>query len=119
VTNKYRYKYNVYYLNHLGEEPVGIVFHKKWVHQFFHHPRVGDPYLGLVYKEVTEYKVTNNGAITDEEAEDQLTLQIHQSLVIIDKDQPGSPKRTRELWGPDQMPTITPAAYTAQPIQPM
>jgi len=66
---------------------------------------------------VTEYKITNNGTITDEETEDQLTLQIRQLLVIIDKDQPGSPERTREPWGPEQTPTITPATYTAQPTQ--
>ena len=118
ATNKYRYKYNIYYPSHLREEPVGIVFYKKWVHQFFYHARVGDPYLGPVHKEATEYKVTNNSAITDEEPEDQLTLQIHQLLVIIDKEQPESLERTREPWAPDVTPTIAPATYTTQQTQP-
>ncbi len=118
ATNKYGYKYNVYYPSHLGEEPIGIVFYKKWVYQFFHHPRIEDPYLGPIHKKATKYEVTNNSTITDKETEDQLTLQIYQSLVIIDKDQPESPKRTRESWAPDSTPTITPATYTTQQTQP-
>ena len=74
TTNKCGYKYNIYYPSYLREEPIGIVFYKKWVHQFFHHPRIGDLYLGPIHKEVTEYEVTNNGAIIDEEAKDQLAL---------------------------------------------
>jgi len=73
--------------------------------------------LGPIHKEATKYKITNNSAITDEETEDQLTLQICQSLVIVDKDQPESPKRTREPWAPDVMPTLAPATYTAQQTQ--
>ncbi len=74
--------------------------------------------MGPIYKEATKYEVTNNSAITDEETKDQLTLQIHQLLVIINKDQPESPKRTREPWAPDSTLTITSAAYTAQQTQP-
>ncbi len=88
--------YNIYYPKHLGEEPIGVVRYKNWIHQFFHHTRIGDPYLGPVHKEVTRYEITDHGSTTEEEPEDQLTLQIHNSLVIIDPDQPGSPERTRE-----------------------
>ncbi len=66
--------YNLYYLQHLSEELVGIVLYKGQLYQFFHHTWVGDPYLGLVHKEATEYKITNNGSITDEEPKDQLAL---------------------------------------------
>src|SRR5712671_897644 len=110
--------YNLYYPQHLSKGPVGIVFHKRRVHQFFHHPQIGDPYLGLVHKEATKYKITQNSSITDKEPEDQLAIQICKLLVIIDKDQPGSPKKTREPWAPDSMPTITSATYTTQQTQP-
>jgi hypothetical protein len=71
------------------------------------------PYLGSVYKEATQYELFNNDTI-DKGAEDQLTLQICKTLVIIDQQQPESPKRTREPWVLESTPTITPATYTAQ-----
>ncbi len=96
-----------------------MVHYKDKIHQFFHHARVGDPYLGPVYKEATKHEITDHGSATeDEEAADQLALQICNSLVIADKDQPGSPKRAREPWGPERMPTIPPATYLAQQKQP-
>ena len=102
ATNKYRYTYNVYYPEHLGEEPVGVVHYKDKIHQFFHHARIGDPYLGPVHKEAMRHEITNHSSTTEEEEPtDQLTLQICNSLVIIDQDQPGSPERTRETWGPE------------------
>ena len=118
ATNKYGYTYNIYYPKHLREEPVGVVCYKDRIHQFFHHTQVEDPYLGPVHKEATRYEITNYSSTTEEEPEDQLALQIHKLLVIIDPDQPGSPKRTREPWAPDHMPTITPATYLAQQEQP-
>ncbi len=91
--------------------------YKDWIHQFFHHARVGDPYLGPVHKEATKYKITNHGSTTEEDPKDQLALQIYNLLVIVDTDQPGSPSRTRELWRPDRMPIIHPATYPAQQAQ--
>ncbi len=96
-----------------------MVCYKDKIHQFFHHARIGDPYLGPVYKEATKHEITNHGSTTEEEEPtDQLALQIRNSLVIVDKDQPGSPERSREPWGPERMPTIPPATYLAQQKQP-
>src|SRR5712671_5000615 len=117
--NKYGYTYNIYYPEHLGEEPVGVVRYKDKIHQFFHHARVGDPYLGLIHKEATRYEITDHGSTTEEEEPtDQLALQIRNSLVIINTEQPGSPKRTREPWGPERTPIIPPATYLTQQEQP-
>ncbi len=114
ATNKYRYTYNVYYPQHLGEEPVRVVCYQDQIHQFFHHARIGDPYLGPVHKEATKYEITDHSSTTEEEEPaDQLALQIHNSLVIIDQGQLGSPERTREPWAPDRTPTIPPATYPA------
>ncbi len=66
--------YNLYYPEDLAKEPTGVVFYKGRFHQFFHHTRVEDPYLGPVYKEATEYKIPKDNSTTDEEAKDQLTL---------------------------------------------
>ncbi len=96
ATNKYGYTYNVYYPEHLREEPVGVVRYKDKIHQFFHHARVGDPYLGPIHKEATKHEISNHSSSTEEEATDQLALRIRESLVIIDLEQPGSPERTRE-----------------------
>jgi len=96
ATNKYGYTYNIYYPEHLREEPVGVVHYKDKIHQFFHHARIGDPYLGLIHKEATKHKITDHSSTTEEEPTDQLALQIRNSLVIVDKEQPGSSKRTRE-----------------------
>ncbi len=118
VTNKYGYTYNIYYPEHLGEEPVGVVRYQNRIHHFFHHTRVGDPYLGPVHKEATKYEITNHGSSTEEDdAAEQLTLQIRNMLVIVDPEQPGSPKRTREPWAPDRMPTIHPATHLTQQEQ--
>src|SRR6266851_7826431 len=119
ATNKYRYTYNIYYPEHLGEEPVGVVCYKDKIHQFFHHTRIGDPYLGPVHKEATKHKITDHSStIEDKEPADQLALQIRNSLVIVDKEQPGSPERTREPWAPDRTPIIPPATYLTQQEQP-
>ncbi len=118
ATNKYGYTYNVYYPEHLREEPVGVVRYKDKIHQFFHHARVGDPYLGPIHKEATKHEISNHSSSTEEEATDQLALRIRESLVIIDLEQPGSPERTREPWGPERMPTISPATYLTHQKQP-
>jgi len=93
--------YNIYYPEHLGEEPVGVVRYKDKIHQFFHHARVGDPYLGPIHKEATRYEITDHGDSTEDEAADQLALQIRNSLVITDTEQPGRPTETREPWAPE------------------
>ncbi len=110
--------YNVYYPEHLGEEPVGVVRYKDKIHQFFHHTRIGDPYLGPIHKEATKYEITDHGSTTEEEPTNQLALQIRNSLVIIDPEQPGSPERAKEPWAPDRTPKIPPATYLAQQEQP-
>ena len=74
ATNKYSYTYNVYYPEHLGEEPVSVVRYKNQIHQFFHHTRVGDPYLGPIHKEATKHEISDHSSSTEEEATDQLAL---------------------------------------------
>ncbi len=118
ATNKYGYTYNIYYPEHLGEEPVGVVRYKDKIHQFFHHARVGDPYLGPIHKEATRYEITDHGDSTEDEAADQLALQIRNSLVITDTEQPGKPTQTGEPWAPERTPTIPPATYLTQQEQP-
>jgi hypothetical protein len=102
------------------------VFHKDKFYQFFHSSTTGNPYLGALLKEANQYEFQDDILTEDKEdkgAEEQLTLQIRNSLVTIDQGQPGSPERTREPWAPDRMPTITsattltPTTYTAQQTQ--
>jgi len=126
-SNKYGYLYNVYYPENIAKEPIGVVFHKDKFYQFFHSGTTGNPYLGALLKEANQYKFQDNVSIEDEEdkgAEEQLTLQIRNSLVTIDQGQPGSLERTKEPWAPDRMPTIasatatvTPTLYSAQQTQ--
>src|SRR5216683_1828652 len=118
ATNKYGYTYNIYYPEHLGEELVGVVRYKDKIHQFFHHARIGDPYLGPIHQEATRYEITDHGDSTEDEAADQLALQIRNSLVIVDTEQPGSPARTKEPWAPERTPTLSPATYLTQQEQP-
>ncbi len=66
--------YNLYYLADLAKEPTGVMFYKGRFHQFFYHIWVGDPYLGPVYKEATEYEIPKDDSTTEEGAEDQLAL---------------------------------------------
>jgi hypothetical protein len=116
--NKYGYLYHIYYPEDPAKEPIGVVFHQGKFHRFFHSETIGNPYLGSEHKEVNQYELFEDNATTEGSTEEQLTLQIHNLLVLIDKDQPGSPERTQELWGPDSMPTITPATYSAVQKQP-
>jgi hypothetical protein len=124
--NKYGYLYNVYYPEDTAKDPIEIVFHKDKFYQFFHSSTTGNPYLGALLKEANQYEFQDDVSTEDEEdkgAEEQLTLQIRNSLVTIDQGQPGSPERTREAWAPDRMPTITsattltPTTYTTQQTQ--
>ena len=124
--NKYGYLYNVYYPEDTTVDPIGIVFHKDKFYQFFHSSTTGNPYLGALLKEANQYEFQDDVSTEDEEdkgAEEQLTLQIRNSLVTIDQGQPGSPERAREPWAPDRTPTITsattltPTTYTAQQTQ--
>ena len=71
------------------------MFYKGRFHQFYHHSQTGDPYLGLVHKEATEYKIPKDDSTTDDRADTQLALQICHLLVIIDKDQPGSLEKAK------------------------
>ena len=118
--------YNVYYPEDIAKEPIGVVFHKDKFYQFFHSSTTGNPYLGALLKEANQYEFQDDISTEDEEdkgAEEQLTLQIRNSLITIDQGQPGSPERTREPWAPDRTPTIasattlTPTTYTAQQTQ--
>jgi hypothetical protein len=67
-----------------------------------------------VLKEANQYKFQDDVSTEeeDQEAKEQLTLQIHNSLVTIDQGQPESPEQTREPWAPDRMPTIASATTT-------
>ena len=95
-----------------------MVRYKDKIHQFFHHARIGDPYLGPIHKEATRYEITDHGNSTEDEAADQLALQIRNSLVITDTEQPGSATETREPWAPERTPKIPSATYLAQQEQP-
>jgi hypothetical protein len=115
-----------YYPEEIAKEPIRVVFHKDKFYQFFHSSTTGNPYLGVLLKEANQYEFQDDVLTEDEEdkgAEEQLTLQIRNSLVTIDQGQPGSPERTREPWAPDRRPTITstttltPTTYTAQQTQ--
>jgi hypothetical protein len=124
-SNKYGYLYNIYYPEDIAKEPIGIVFHKDKFYQFFHSSTTGNPYLGALLKEANQYKFQDDTSTEEEDkgAKEQLTLQIHNSLVTIDQGQPESPERTREPWAPDRTPTIasattiTPTTYSAQQTQ--
>jgi hypothetical protein len=79
--------YNVYYLEDITKEPIGVVFHKDKFYQFFHSSTTGNPYLGVLLKEANQYEFQDDVSTEDEEnkgAEEQLTLQIRNSLVTID-----------------------------------
>jgi hypothetical protein len=93
------------------------VFHKDKFYQFFHSTTTGNPYLGALLKEANQYKFQDDVSIEEEDegAKEQLTLQICNSLVMIDQGQPESPERTREPWAPDRMPTLDSATTTITP----
>ena len=90
--------YNVYYPEDIAKEPIGVVLHKDKFYQFFHSSTTGNPYLGVLLKEANQYEFQDDISTEDEEdrgAKEQLTLQIHNSLVTIDQGQPESLERTR------------------------
>jgi hypothetical protein len=90
-SNKYGYLYNVYYPEDITKEPIGIVSHKDKFYQFFHSSTTGNPYLGVLLKEANQYEFQDNVSTEEDKgAKEQLTLQIHNSLVMIDQGQPGS-----------------------------
>ena len=90
-----------------------MIYYKEKFHQFYHSTMIGNPYLGDVYKEANHFELFKDDSSTEVGANEQLTLQIYNSVVTLDLGQPGSPERTREAWAPDSMPTITPITYTA------
>jgi len=116
--NKYGYLYNIYHLEDPAEPLVGIVYHKEKFHQFYHSSTTGNPYLGVIHKEANNFELFKDDSSTEAGADNQLALQIHNSVVTIDQGQPGSLERTREAWAPDSTPTITPSTYTPQQEQP-
>ena len=86
-SNKYGYLYNIYYPEDIAKEPIGVVFHKDKFYQFFHSSTIGNPYLRALLKEANQYEFQDDVSIEDKEdkgAEEQLTLQICNSLVTID-----------------------------------
>jgi hypothetical protein len=86
----------VYYPEDHTKEPIGVVFHQGRFYRFFHSEMTGNPYLGMEHKEVNQYELFEDNATTEGSTEEQLALQICNLLVLIDRDQPESPKRTRE-----------------------
>jgi hypothetical protein len=110
--NKYRYLYNIYYPEDSSKPPVGVVYHKDKFHQFYHSMTTGNPYLGDQYKEANHFELFEDDSSIEAGADDNLTLQIRNSVVTIDQGQLGSLERTREAWAPDSTPTITPSTYT-------
>ena len=95
-----------------------MVYHKEKFRQFYHSTTTGNPYLGDELKEANHFELFDDDSSTEAGGDDQLTLQIRNSVVAIDPQQPGSPERPREPWAPDSTPTITPATYTTQQEQP-
>jgi hypothetical protein len=117
MQNKYRYLYNVYYPEDPSKPPVGVVFHKEKFHQFYHLTMTGNPYLGDQYKEANHFELFEDDSSTETGGDEQLTLQIRNSVVSLNPGDPRSLERTREAWAPDSTPTITPTTYTAQQEQ--
>jgi hypothetical protein len=115
--NKYGYLYNVYYPEDLAKPPVGVVYHKEKFYQFYHSTTTGNPYLGDQCKEANHFELYEDDSSTETGGDEQLTLQIRNSVVTLNLGDPGSPERTREVWAPDSTPTITPTTYTAQQEQ--
>jgi hypothetical protein len=115
--NKYGYLYNVYYPEDPSKPPVGVVYHKEKFHQFYHSTTTGNPYLGDQCKEANHFELFEDDSSTEAGGDEQLTLQICNSVVSLNPGDPGSPERTREAWAPDSTPTITPTTYTAQQEQ--
>jgi hypothetical protein len=110
--------YHVYYPEDPAKEPTGVVFHQGKFHKFFHLEMTGNPYLGAEHKEVNQYELFEDDATTEGSTKEQLALQIYNSLVIIDKDQLGSPERTQEPWGPDSMSLDLAVKHTSMNIFP-
>jgi hypothetical protein len=113
VQNKYGYLYNIYYPEDPSKPPVGVVYHKEKFHQFYHLTMIGNLYLGDPYKEANHFKLFEDDSSTEAGGNEQLTLQICNSVVMLNLGHPGSPERTREVWAPDSTPTITPTTHTA------
>ena len=115
--NKYGYLYHVYYPEDASKPPVGVVYHKERFYQFYHSQTTGNPYLGDPYKEANNFELFEDDSSTETGGDEQLSLQIRNSVVLLNLGDPGSLERTREVWAPASMPTITPATYTAQQTQ--
>jgi hypothetical protein len=115
--NKYGYLYNVYYPEDPSKPPVGVVYHKEKFHQFYHSMTTGNPYLGDPHKEANNFELFKDDSSTEAGGDEQLTLQIRNSVVLLNPGDLGSPERTREAWALDSTPTITPTTYTAQQTQ--
>jgi hypothetical protein len=76
--------YNIYYPENPAEAPIGVVYHKEKFYQFFHSSMTGNPYLREIHKEANNFKLFKDNSFTEAGADDQLTLQIHNSVVMID-----------------------------------
>jgi len=78
------------------KELIGVIFYKEKFYQFFHSTMTGNPYLGAALKEANQYEFQDDVSTEeeDQEAKEQLTLQICNSLVMIDQGQPGSIRKT-------------------------
>jgi hypothetical protein len=114
--NKYSYSFNIFIPEKEGKVPIGVVYHKEQFHQFFHSTATGNPYLEPVCKEANCYELFEDDSSepTDDE---QLALQICNSVVQVSLGQLGSPETTCTPWGPTSIPTITPTTYTTQLTQ--
>jgi hypothetical protein len=77
-----------------------VVYHKEKFHQFYHLSTIENPYLREVHKEANNFKLFEDNSSIEAGAEDQLTLQIHNSVVTIDQGQPESPRMNKRSIGP-------------------
>jgi hypothetical protein len=109
-----RYLYNVYYLEDLTKEPIGIVFYQKKFHQFFHSEMSRRPYLGLAQDEVNKYKLPDDDTTIEGSTEDpSLYRSITQWSSLINNNQEAL-KEPESPGHQASMPTITPATYSTQ-----
>jgi hypothetical protein len=76
--------YNVYYPEDPAKTPVGVVYHKEKFHQFYHSSMTRNPYLGATHREANNFELFKDNSSTETGADNQLTLQIRNTVVTID-----------------------------------
>jgi hypothetical protein len=73
-----------------------VIYHKEKFHQFYHSTTTGNPYLGDPLKEANNFELFEDDSSTEAGGDEQLTLQICNSVVLLNLGDLGSPERIRE-----------------------